>query len=144
MKTPPPCNRKIRKDGSRKLLATGRWGNVPGKVQISMQSHSRLWNIWENTREFHETSRNEAMGESSRKGSILDASHKSLRTWEIARQFLETSRNGAMEKRSGKGSNLPRKVQMLGSFIVSDRIRVNVAILKLDSAGSPNVNTSSL
>ena len=30
-----------------KLPAAGRWKNVPGKVQISMQSHSILWNMGE-------------------------------------------------------------------------------------------------
>jgi hypothetical protein len=32
---------------SRKLTAMGRWKSVPGKVQISMQSHSILWNMEE-------------------------------------------------------------------------------------------------
>jgi hypothetical protein len=58
---------------SGKLSATGRWRNVPGKVQISMQSHS-LPNMGIK-RQFLETSRNGAMEKSSRKGSNLDASH---------------------------------------------------------------------
>jgi hypothetical protein len=47
-------------EGSRRLPSMGRWGNVPGKVQISL--HLTTCQTWEIKREFQITSRNGAMG----------------------------------------------------------------------------------
>ena len=44
---------------------------------------------------------NRAMEARSRKGSNLNASHRTLRTRKITRQFQETSRSGALKANSG-------------------------------------------
>jgi hypothetical protein len=89
---------------SRKLPAMGRWKNVPGKVQISLQSHP-LPNMGDHTLvpgNFPQQGDGGTFRE--RFKSRCNLTH--CQTWEITRQFQETSHNGAMEERSKNGSNL--------------------------------------
>jgi hypothetical protein len=108
--------------------------------------------------QFRETSCNGAMEKSSRKGSNLDASH-SLRLIVVDLGVDEGDRSttdvntSSLRQHSTEGSGklpsmgrwrkVPGNVQMLGSHSTRG-IRVNFAILKLDRAGSVDVNTSSL
>ena len=178
----------------------GQRKNVPGKVQIPMQSHSKLWNmgehmsvpgnfpqrgdgrafqerfksrcnltpycgIWENTCQFREITRNGAMEERSGKGSNLDAisppakhgrSHVSSRKppatgrWKIVPGKVRISMqislpevHGRCKVSSGKlpaagrWRNVLGKVRIGGSHLIC-------GILKLDRAGSRDVNASTL
>ena len=119
---------KIRREGSGKLPSRGRWGNVLGKVQISLHltfvcKHGRLH---VSSRKLPATGRWKNIPGN---GSNLDASHRTLRTREITRQFQETSRSGAMEKRSRKGSNLTEISQ------AAKHGRSNVSSWKLPATG---------
>ena len=89
---------------SGKLPSMGRWENVPGKVQIWLQSHF-LPNMEDHTSvpgNFPQRDDRRMFREMFKSGSNLT----SCQTWEITRQFQETSRNGAMEDFSRKGLNL--------------------------------------
>jgi hypothetical protein len=80
-------------EGSGKLPATGRWRNVPGKVQID-GSHP-----------FCGIRVNSTILKVDSAGSA-DVHTPSLQQQIPQGRFQETSRNGAMEERSEKGLNL--------------------------------------
>ena len=103
---------------SRKLTAMGRWKSVPGKVQISMQSHSILWNMEEHMSvpgNFPQRGDGRTFRERFKSRCNLTPN---CGIWENTGQFRETSRNGAMEKSSGKGSNpwIPHKLRYSSKF----------------------------
>ena len=90
---------------SRKLPATGRWGNVPGNglnLDAISRNPANKGDCTSVPGNFPQRGDGRTFRERFKSGCNLTY----CQTWEINRQFQETSRNGAMEKRSGKGSNL--------------------------------------
>jgi hypothetical protein len=136
MPTPPACNRKIRKVGSRKLPSTGRWENVPIAVQISMQSHI-LPNMGDQTsvsRKFP------AMGQwGNVPGNVRISLHltygcKHGRILHVSSWKLPAT---------GRWKNVPRKVQLSSQSHETSLIVMDLGVDESDSC-SIDVNTTSL